>query len=158
MAYELIETVEVGAGGAVEINFENIPQTFTDLLIVCSTRATDSLVATNLNIQFNDESGVYSGIELLGNGSSVSSGTNLRGRQSAANATSNTFGSNKIYISNYTESANHSISWDGVSENNGTEASQTIVAGLYTGTNAITKIDLLDNFVEHSSCSLYGIS
>ena len=153
-----IETATVGSGGAVEINFLSIPQTFTDLLILVSTRATNALVATNLNIQFNDESGVYSGIELLGNGSSVSSAANLRGRMSAANATANTFGSNAIYITNYTESSNHPISWDGVSENNGTEASQTIVAGLYTGTNPITKIDLLDDFVEFSSASLYGIS
>lgn len=156
MAMELVAHYEVGAGGAASIEFTSIPQDGVDLLVVCSTRATDALVATNLTISFNQ--GSYSGKELLGNGSSVSSSNNLRGRMSAANATANTFGSNQIYISNYTASANHSLSWDGVSENNGTEASQTIVAGLHTSSSPITSLTLLDNFVQYSTASLYKIS
>ena len=31
MAYELIETIEVGAGGSALINFQNIPSDATDL-------------------------------------------------------------------------------------------------------------------------------
>ena len=155
MAYELIETITL-ASSASSIEFTSIPQDGVDLYVLCSTRAADALVATNLSISFNQ--GSYSGIELLGNGSTVTSGANLRGRMPAANATANTFGSNAIYVSNYTASANHSISWDGVSENNGTEASQTIVAGLHTSSSPITSLTLLDNFVAGSTASLYKIS
>ena len=40
MTYTLISTVTVGAGGAASIDFNSIPGTYTDLLLVVSVRST----------------------------------------------------------------------------------------------------------------------
>ena len=54
-----------------------------------------------------------------------------------------------------------SVSVDSVQENNATEAYQTIVAGLWNDTSAITSMVIGNfggGFAEHSSASLYGIT
>ena len=167
MAYELIETIEVGAGGAASIEFTSIPQDGVDLLCVVSGRIADTN-SFNITINSNTAS-VYSRITLGGNGASTFSSSS----SSAANAfggyvptdnsyTANTFSSNAIYFSNYTSSANKSFSSDGVNEQNATTALQAIVAGAIADTNPITSIELIaaasQNFVSGSTAFLYKIS
>lgn len=164
----LINSVTVGAGGAASISFSSIPSTYTDLCLVISARVTRSVSASTIVLTFNGSSTGYSQKNLAGNGSSVSSSgsgsqTNLTYMEvPAANATANTFGNHTIYIPNYAGSANKSVSFDTVSENNGTTAYANLNAGLWSNSAAISSMSLTEpnggsNFVEHSTAYLYGI-
>ena len=160
--YKLIETVTVGAGGAAYIEFTSIPQTYTDLLVVCSGR-TDG-AGNGINISFNGNTSNYSSRAVQGNGSSASSyGTYNRnaGMVNDSNQTASVFGSTLIYVPNYVGSTFKSYSADGVSEHNSTTSYVNLVAGLWSDVSAITSLTLspmAGNFVEYSSASLYGIS
>lgn len=163
-----IASVTVGAGGASSISFSSIPSNYTDLLLKVSCRS--DLTSTNDYgfIQFNgDTANNYSYRQLQGDGSTVGSqnGT-LNGalalRMSAASATAATFGSNDIYIPNYNSTTAKSVSNDGVSENNATQAVASLQASLWNpGTQtAITSIVIKPgsgNFVQYSTATLYGI-
>lgn len=164
MTMTLISTVTVGAGGAANITFSSIAGTFTDLYLVVSGRSTGS-VATGGGVFFirpNGSSSNASIRRLQGNGSSVSSSTdtNLLGRITPTDWTSTTFGSTSVYIPNYAGSTNKSFSIDANNEQNATEAVQSIIAGLWSNTAAITSLVLVPesgNFAQYSTASLYGI-
>lgn len=170
MAYELIETIEVGAGGAASIEFTSIPQDGVDLVVVLSAR-TSSSGGNNFFGRFNSDTGSnYSYINLQGDGSSVrSTGTSSTDRITfgdygyvpGSTYTANTFSSTEIRISNYTSSSAKSISQDGVGENNATAAGQNITAASWSGTAAITAFELYvsgETFVQYSTASLFKIS
>jgi len=159
--HNLIQTVTVGAGGAASIEFTSIPQTYTDLLVVCNGRTSGS--GNGINISFNGNTSNYSNRALQGNGSNASSyGTYNRnaGMVTDSNQTASVFGSTSIYVPNYTGSTFKSYSADGVSEHNATTAYMNIVAGLWSDVAAITSLTIspmFGNFVYHSTASLYGI-
>jgi len=160
---QAIETVTVGSGGAASITFSSIPDTYTDLMIVVSSRSTVSGVNDALDLLPNGASGNNSLRYLRGDGSSVQSGsetTNLVSYTPGATTTSDTFGNASIYITNYTSTSSKSISTDGVGENNATSVRSAIIATLHSGTTAFTSLELSlrnGNFVEHSTATLYGI-
>lgn len=154
MAMELIETIEVGAGGAASIEFTSIPQDGVDLLCLLSGRDTSGLYSATAYPLFNGTN-PSGGKELIGDGSNVYTSSIDRIRLPASGSTANTFGSINIYISNYTNS-NFSWSIDCVTENNGTSADQSIVT--QTATNGpLTALELDANFVQYSTASLYKI-
>jgi len=167
MAYELIETVEVGAGGASSIEFTSIPQDGVDLVVKSSARTS----GTGLNhvLQFNNDTGVnYSGVYLGSFNATVQSGSGGGGATQDTFAptsefTANTFGSTEFYISNYTSTSDKSISADSVTEQNGTTPQfMSLAANTYTTTSPITsiKVGLQQNgdLVEGTIVSLYKIS
>ena len=167
MTMTLIETIEVGAGGAASIEFTSIPQDGVDLVLKVSARTDRSAGADIVSIQFNGETATtnYSTVYLGGTGSGVSSlsSPDQFGSYTSDDAnTSNTFSNSSIYISNYTSSAAKSFSSDSVSENNATAAYQGIAANLWNNTDAITSIKLGvvygTNFKQYSTASLYKIS
>ena len=166
MTMTLVSTVTVGAGGAASIDFTSIPQTGTDLLIVISGRGTASVNNDNLSLTLNGNTGsIYTRKTLYGTGSGTGSATGTYAKfygaaYPGASATSNTFGNVSFYIPNYANGANKSISVDSVTEHNGTEANQTISAGLFASTAAITSLALVaegGNFAQYSTASLYTI-
>ncbi|CAB4157866.1 hypothetical protein UFOVP688_53 [uncultured Caudovirales phage] len=160
-----IQTVTVGSGGAATIDFTSIPQTYTDLKIVVSARTNRaSQVSDFLSITFNGSTTNRSGRELYGTGTSVGSGTVAilgGGLIVGSTATASVFGSTEIYIPNYTSANNKSLSVDSVSENNGSEAYQDLLANLWANTAAITSISIFSNnsasFVQYTTATLYGI-
>lgn len=164
---QLIQTVEVGSGGASSIEFTSIAASWTDLMILLSTRQ-DGFSHNQIIMRFNSDSGSnYSFVELTGSGSSDSSDSDsttsarIKAASPGPSQTANTFGSSNVLISNYTSSSAKSISSDSVEENNAIAAYQSITANAWTGTAAITTITLTGdgaNFVEHSTASLYGIA
>jgi hypothetical protein len=164
--YEAIETVEVGSGGAADIEFTSIPGTYTDLVVKVSARTVNSLSArgTNINLSINgvDTNRTFRSLE--GNGSSASSSNGTSAYVGTfgggASVTANTFSNTEIYIPNYTGSNNKSFSSDSVMENNNTTASADLVAGLWSQTSAITSVGLTTgsgDFAEYSTATLYGI-
>lgn len=170
MAYELIETIEVGAGGAASIEFTSIPQDGVDLLLLLNLRSSYAGVSSISAIRFNAISSGYSLIELVGNGStaysSSASGT-IFSRIVAAgdSATANTFGNTSIYIPNYSGSSNKVISVDSLTENNATSTDMRLIAGTLTNTAAITSITIptvlnpgTEVWKQYSIASLYKIT
>ena len=165
MSFTLIETKTLGTAAA-SIEFTSIPQDATDLLVLCSLRNT-SAGNQNGNLTFNGSTSGYSERLLFGNGSSVASDSasgsliNWADYNPGTNATSNTFGSSRIYIPNYTSANAKSVSSDAVSENNGTTAIQYLTAALWNNTAAITSLRLAPsggNFDVGSTISLYKIT
>jgi len=169
--YTAIATVTVGAGGASTIEFTSIPATYTDLYVLLSLR--DNRASTsgdNVKVTFNsDTSSVYSYRLLYGDGSSAGSASGSSEAQtriqyaSADNQTASTFGSLNMYVPNYTSSNAKSISSEGASENNATEAYMGLTAGLWNPATqaAITSIKFAPyngtNWKQYSTATLYGI-
>lgn len=157
---QLIETKTLGTAAA-SIEFTLIPQTFTDLVLLMSVRSSRAFNGDGYLIRPN--STTLTRRYLYGDGASVVSGTTdfeLIG--TGENSTANTFANASAYFPNYASTTTHkSVSLDGVSEHNGTNAYQNIVAGLYASNTAITSIQIAPltgpNFVAGSTISLYGI-
>lgn len=165
MTMQAIGFVELTAAQS-SITFSQIPQTFTDLLIVFSLRDTTNSITNNMILELNGVTTNATERTLWGNGSSAFThgDTPIYVEQGANsnNATANTFSNGQIYIPNYAGSTNKSLSIDSVSENNGTFGAQAIVAGLWANTAAITAVRLRPNgsvnYVAGSTATLYGIT
>ena len=161
MGYQLIETIEVGAGGAASIEFTGIPQDAVDLVVKISSRLSDNVTVNY--VRLNGSTSNHSYRELDGNGSGASSnfGGGFQVATGFSGAPSSTFSSASIYISNYSSSLAKSMSADSVNENNGTFANARMIAGLYNDTASITSLKLVagsGNYVEYSTASLYKIT
>ena len=162
--YVAISTVTVGSGGSSAIDFTSIANTYTDLIVLCSLRGDRPTVLDYVEINFNSDTtaGNYTRRILLGDGSTASS-TAPSARDfyiSADNATASVFANSTIYIPNYAGSNYKSASIDSVSENNATEAYQSLTAYLWSNTAAITAIKLTPDygiFRQYSTATLYGV-
>jgi hypothetical protein len=168
--------VTVGSGGAASIDFTSIPSTYTDLCVQVSGRCDrNAFVGSYLSVGFNSSTSGYTykvidaipGISTTsGDQTSYSFTTGiLVGGLSQANSTASTFGSQNIYIPNYTSSNNKSLSAEGVQETNATSSVLMISAGLWSNSAAITSISLKPwvggtfyNFMQYSTAYLYGVS
>jgi hypothetical protein len=161
MSMTKIAEVTVGAGGASSIQFNSIPQIYTDLKLVLSGRTSDGAGAyqtvllsingasTNQTERYLYTTGStpvstsYSAIELWTNGNG---------------STASKFGNMQLDITAYAGSNSKVLSWDVTAENNGTAFLGLIGAGLWSNTSAITSLSLNANFVQYSTATLYGIS
>jgi hypothetical protein len=158
-----IETVTVGSGGAANIEFTNIPQTYTDLVIKVSARSNRaSFPGDGVTITLNT-TGINAARGLAGDGGTPTSDTDLIvGVCTASTATASTFGNMDIYIPNYTSSTNKSISSDAANENNATNSTLRLTASLVNLTSAVTSLKLAPFlgtlFAQYSTATLYGIS
>lgn len=174
--FELIQATTLGSTQA-SIGFTVIPSTYTDLSVRISARSTAG-GGTNwdpLLYRLNSATSGYSTKNLVGNASTTYSSTLTTATSSAAggtwgrlmdygidtsNQTANTFSSVDIYIPNYAGSSQKSLSMDYAYETNATAAYMELVAGLYTGTSAVTQIDfalLTGSFAANTTAYLYGV-
>jgi hypothetical protein len=153
------------------ITFNNIPQNYTDLKLVGSLRDSQNVLNGGyLRVRFNNsfsDASRYSLRELQGNGQTVGSGNdsatyfniNFSSNQSDGN-TANTFQSFDFYIPNYSNGTTFkSVSFDTVSEQNGTNAYADLGAGLWSDLSPINTIQITFSFgvKQHTSFYLYGI-
>ena len=164
--YTLIQKTTLNASAA-SITFSSIPQTFTDLVVMCSLRNATAGTAQSGWVKFNGSSTGYAHRYLSGDGASASSANDAAatriyiGQVDGATATASTFANISIYIPNYTSANFKSVSIDGVQETNATTAYATLSAGLWSNTAAITSISLettAGDYVQYSSVSLYGVA
>jgi hypothetical protein len=160
--FELIASSTVGSGGAANITFSSIPQTYTDLLVKYSVRFDNASPFANTVLRFNGNTSSYTMIRLYGDGSGASSysNTDIFDVADGNTATSNTFNSAEFYITNYTTSNYKSTSGDAVMEQNATAGQQLLTAGLWSNTAAITSLSLGNtgyNLLQYSAAYLYGI-
>ena len=171
--FTLIASSEVGAGGASSIDFTNIPQTYTDLLVEVSGRTTNWGYSYNnlyLSINATPSGSDYSNRILYSvgttTGSFSQSGTSqfLIGATPSTASTANTFSNAMCYLENYTSSStNKSASSDGATPRNSSTNGDTFLnlsAGLWGSNTAITSLYLTSDqstFVQYSTAYLYGI-
>ena len=163
IAMQPIYTQTVGAGGALTVTFNNIPQTFTDLKIVASMR--DTGAGPHIILGFNGSGANLSNTLLLGDGGATYSQRRTDGiftfTDAGSAATANTFASLDMYLPNYTSSNFKSFTLESVTENNGTGAYQSLYAGLRSNTAAITSMSFTAGttaFAQYSTFTLYGIT
>ena len=172
--HELIAKTTL-ASNPVSVAFDNIPGTYTDLLLVCSMRSTrtgTSWVTPSITFNAATTRG-FSGRYLGGDGASTSSNDAVNvsyngvsiGNAPTAGHTANTFSNDEIYIPNYAGSTNKSFSATSVGETDGTTGLMRVSAGLWSSTAAITKVTIWCNgnvgghaFSTGSSFYLYGIT
>lgn len=163
MAFTYSKLAEVTlASSASSISFNNIPQNYNDLKVVCSVRAVTGAVQY-VNLSFNGSTASFTSRGLEGDGASAYSYTStfLGGVFVASTYTANTFANNEIYIPNYTSSNYKSYSVDSVTENNATTSFATLLAGLWSNTTAITSITMVlatgASIAANSTATLYGV-
>ena len=169
MAFTYSKLAEVTlASSASSIGFTNIPQNYNDLVLKVSVRsAYTGLVADDFAMTFNSVGAGYSDKTLTGTGASTysfsngSSTTKMYFGNVPGNSTASTFCNTEVYIPNYTSSTSKSVSIDGSSENNATEAYLNLIAGLMSSPTAISSITIVSgraaNIVANSTATLYGV-
>jgi hypothetical protein len=165
MALQLFEIADSLVESPVtRITFNSIPQTYTDLILVVSPRAT--IAEDGFLVTFNNDTATnYVNIRISGSGSAVSAATfsqgSTVGRQSDSTTTANAFGSNQFYIPNYSSSNHKSVSIEAVNETNATAVRTELIACSYPSTNAITRIDVVfpgaGAFATNTTATLYGV-
>jgi hypothetical protein len=167
-AFTLISSVTAGSGGVSNMNFTNIPQTYTDLLLLGSVRAAAD--NTNIRLTFNSNSStVYLDQQLANGNNSAVAGKNsaaaflsLSGANAGVSYTANIFSSFRVYIPNYTLVDNKYYFIDTVTENNSNTYIASALSSATSNINAaITSIQMVppsSTFDQHSIISLYGIS
>lgn len=165
MANTFIKIASVSVTGASQasIEFTSIPQTYTDLFLVYSARASGSSTSWQMDISLNSSTTGFNSIYLQGGGTSVVSGTLARygGNAVGNTATASTFNNTQIYFPNYTTSANKVYNIEMATENDAAAADRALIAGIWTNSAAITSITLTPNasatVLQHSMATLYGI-
>lgn len=165
-AWTVIAHTEVGSGGVASIDFNSIPQTYTDLVVVASLRSNRaSINYDGFDLRLNGTSANHSWRSLTvfeGSVTSMSASNAEAFYGGAATATANTFGNGIAYIPNYTSSVAKSMSVDSVSETNATANQLDIRAMLYNSTSAVTSIKIVsataNTIQQYSSATLYGIT
>jgi hypothetical protein len=169
MGYQLIEHIEVGAGGAASMEFTGIPQDGVDLALLFSVRvvgAGSGFKDYSLHLNGETTGTNYAYKQVLGNGSTAPpnsySGPEARFTMEVNDSGSeaNTFSNSSVYFSNYASSAFKSVSIDSIGETNATSTRQEITAGVWNNTAAITSITLKhsSNTAQYSTASLYKIT
>jgi hypothetical protein len=153
--------------GSTTASFTNIPQTYTDLLIVLNARA-NGFNGSEIYLKFNDSTTSYSSKFMWkdGNTTSLVSGTLgistsiFAGIITGAQAGTNSYGSGQIYIYRYTDAVTKFCNADIASERSSTSDTwYTMSSGGWSNNAAITKIDIVcsHSFLGTSTVYLYGI-
>lgn len=160
-----IATASAPSGNVATFDFNNIPQTYQDLVIIGNAR-------NNVNN--------YGGFFIVPNGSTMSTNVDaLRLAQSGtsqlnstskevvwtlSNVDANWHSNFKIYIANYASTSNHKQAYLLAANNGQLTDTVLMVSSWNWGLNdAITRIELktdsgTDIFKQYSKCTLYGIS
>lgn len=173
MAITLISHVDVPSGGVSSINFMSvgsIPNTYTDLLLVFSTRSSQAGYSfDDIALRFNGDSGANYEQHVLRSRDSVTaafSGTATRidiYGSPAGSATPGVFGAGQAYIVNYAGNTHKAVMTQGFSETNNANSVQGgIVAGKWKNVNPITSISIFSlngwTLLQYSSATLYGVT
>ena len=164
---KLIAKTTLGSSAA-SVDFDSIPGTYTDLMLVASARHDVAYLDCYLRIN-NDSGSNYSYRRLTANGATAASANassqtwlSLFPLINASGYTANTFSSLEVYIPNYAGSTNKSVSATGATETNATTSYIGAIAGLWSQTSAITRLTFFPdsgaNLVSGSSFFLFGMT
>lgn len=149
---------------AASVTFSSIPQTYTDLVIKISARASSGFAQT-IRYTINSSTSSLSQTNLESYAGTVTSEIRTDNQSqilvNGSTSTADTFNNAEIYFPNYTSSTNKPFSVFTIMSNNSTTGHLEVVANLRSSTAAITDIQLAcgttSSFVSGSSFHLYGI-
>jgi hypothetical protein len=160
-----IATLTAGSGGVAGFTFSSIPQTYSDLKVVCSVRSAAPSGLDSLSMWPNGVQTNLSNTFLTGTGSVGSSSRSTYRAIATINSegtSANFFTNTEIYIPNYRSSNFKQILVTSCMGSLVTESYSMFAAELWSNSAAITS--LLFNtatsglsFVQNSSITLYGI-
>jgi hypothetical protein len=171
ITYKAIETITLTNNNYSNIIFGGIPQTYTDLVVVCSVRANRNATFDNLLVKLNNNYFEYWRV-LQGRGTQVftfaSSGggsdVGYLGTTNTSTSTADTFSNTSFYIANYTSSGPKPWFSDSIAENYASGAQsayQDYVSGVSNLSAGISSIDIFTEtstaLLSGSKFSLYGI-
>jgi hypothetical protein len=168
--FESIATVNVGSGGAANVEFTSIPATYTHLQVRILGRSDRASTGDTVILEVNGDTGSnYNGHYLYGNGSTAfagsygaTTGEMYLGGVAGATSTSGTFGTTIIDILDYSNTNKYKTfrGTDGV-ELNSADSTIFMRTGLWRSTSAITSLKFnVDGgtlFTQYSHFALYGI-
>jgi len=156
--YNAIATNTLGTATA-SITFSSIAGTYTDLVLVCWTKAPSANVG--LSMQFNgDTSSNYSYTQISGNGSSAASN---RGSNQTYARFGNNIQTNGTYTKADIQNYSNSTTFKTLLSRSGSAADGGVVAfvNMWRNTSAITSLTIFPegggNFGSDSIFTLYGI-
>ena len=170
-AFTVIDHQEL-TGTTASWSKTSIPSSYDHLLIVASMRQNGANIVTNGKLVLNsDTSALYSYTRLRARNATPdsSNGTSLTSDSGfyigGASTTADTFGTNRIWIPHYSNTANYkSMLHQWSVENASTTNSEWYVgttASLYKSTSAISAVQLAPwsgSFVQYSTFTLYGVT
>jgi hypothetical protein len=149
------------------VTFNNIPATYSDLLIKASARTTrTNIVVSSLDYTTNATGSVYSAAKIFSDATTPGAdiyelnASGEAGYVSTNLATANTFGNGELYIPNYLDSQYKPYFNFSVAENNGTTAYMNLTAGLINSTTGLTSLVISGgayNIVAGSTFYIYGV-
>lgn len=159
--YEPIASASFSSGTGTSVDFQSIPATYTDLIVVFNMRSNNSY---NMYVRFNNDSGSnYSTTQVGGSGSAASSsrwsGDTLMRLNSTSYSTSSAFAYGITHVMSY---SNTSVNKTAITASGAAGLGVERMVGLWRSTSAIDRITLLlgstgvGQFVE-GTISLYGI-
>jgi len=170
-SYESIATTTVGSGGTSSITFSSIPATYTHLQIRMLARDNRSSGASNLNVQFNSDSGSnYTGHNLQGNGAAASVGFEGASqtsipimRISTTNIGANIFAGGILDILDYANTNKYKTTraLSGFDDNGVSGGQIYFMSGVWMNTSSaissMTITPVTTPIQQYSSFALYGI-
>lgn len=166
---ELIQTFTVGSAGQQIIDFANIPQTYSDICILASTRNSSSGSEVYVTVNGSGGSGTaISNMYLISNSSSIyAAAANSAAAiwqtvfQTTAQA-AGIFSNMQIYCPNYKSTTNKIFMVESIAEDTTqTGAQQRLMASALATSSPVTSMQLIAAngvFQQYSTFSLYGIN
>lgn len=154
--YEPIATVTVSTGNSLQLVMDNIPGTYTDLILIAQTGQSSG--ANFMRIRYNSSTTGYSYTSISGNGTTPSA--NRGTGESGIVAGYFDVGSNleTVIIANIINYTSSTIRKYAIIRAGKAATATSLVAGLWANTNAITRIDIdMANIAVNSTFTLYGI-
>lgn len=160
VTYESIATYTSPNGTGTSYTFSSIPNTYTDLILVCSLKATS--VNSSIVARFNSDSGSnYSVTQIYGNGSATSSQrfsnqTEVYLSYAGFPTATSTYAPLIVNLQNYSNTTTNKIF---ISRGGYATSATDASVGLWRSTTAINSITLYagNYFDTGSTFTLYGI-
>jgi hypothetical protein len=164
--FESISTVVVGSGGAADIVFSNIPQTYTHLQLRGISKISTSSGYIGFRLNSDTSVNSYTWHSFSGDGASPGTGSSATGTfgwnpiTQTLGGSTNVFSGVVIDLLDY-KNTNKYKTMRAISgyDNNGSGVIG-ITSGLWLSTSAVTNITLdfsANDFAQHSTFALYGI-
>jgi len=157
--YEPITTHTLGSTTA-SVTFSSIPQTYTDLVLICFENYATGAAVGSIQLQFNgDTASNYSWLYMSGAGAAagfgLASNTTVAVGGSGGSSSGGYFGTGITEIYNYSNTTTYKSVLARADADNGTQA----WVSMWRNTNAISSILIYGpyNFAANSTFTLYGI-
>lgn len=159
MAYELVEAVEVGSGGAGTILLDNIPQDGLDLVLVMSLRQTNSGDFINGGFRLNSTTRSVTRRIWVSNGDTVNEDTNYFIGINGTSTEANTFTFTRISIPDYTSSNDKVVHVEHFGENTTRTNQINMQTQRFNISSGITRfqLDVGGTLAQYSTAYLYKI-